>query len=106
LAALEVADAAIFHGGAGTLNECLATATPMLIYPNALDGKGNGARVVHHGLGTVGRYSDDADQIEADLKAVLGSGTIRANVKSHQAHAQQMIDDRLAEQAVARALNP
>ncbi|MEO0700951.1 MAG: nucleotide disphospho-sugar-binding domain-containing protein [Pseudomonadota bacterium] len=106
LAALDVADAAIFHGGAGTLNECLVTSTPMLIYPNALDGKGNGARVVHHGLGTVGGYSDDADRIEADLKAVLGSETIRANMKAHQAHAQQMVDDRLAEQAVERALTP
>lgn len=104
LAALDGADAAIFHGGAGTLSECLATATPMLIYPNALDGKGNGARVAHHGLGAVGEYTDGADRIEADLKALLASDTIRANLREHQAHIRQMATDQLAEQAVARAL--
>ena len=104
LEALGVADCAIFHGGAGTLNECLATATPMLIYPNALDGKGNGARVVAHGLGTVGAYDDSAETVARDIRHVLTAPDIRAHLKEHQAHIAQMADARIAERVIAQVL--
>lgn len=104
LEALDVADCAIFHGGAGTLNECLATATPMLIYPNALDGKGNGARVVAHGLGAVGAYDDSADKVAGDIRHVLTAPDMRARLKEHQAHIAQMADARIAEQVIAQVL--
>ncbi|MEL6688790.1 MAG: glycosyltransferase [Pseudomonadota bacterium] len=71
LEALDRADCALFHGGAGTLNECLRTATPMIVYPNALDGAGNGARVVLHGLGEVGTMKEDAGTIGARVGRVL-----------------------------------
>ncbi|MEM9475328.1 MAG: glycosyltransferase [Pseudomonadota bacterium] len=104
LEALGVADCAIFHGGAGTLNECLATATPMLIYPNALDGKGNGARVVAHGLGTVGAYDDSADKLARDIRHVLTAPDIRARLKEHQAHIAQMAHAQIAERVIAQVL--
>ncbi|MEM7521595.1 MAG: glycosyltransferase [Pseudomonadota bacterium] len=83
-AALERADCAIFHGGAGTFNECLATGTPMIVYPNALDGKGNGARVAYHKLGQIGRYRDSTDQIEARIAAVLASSDTANRLNAFQ----------------------
>lgn len=68
---LEEADCAIFHGGAGTMNECVATATPMLVFPNGLDGAGNGARIVHHGVGKMRGFNAPVEKIEADLNSLL-----------------------------------
>ena len=75
--ALQDADCAIFHGGAGTLNECVLSATPMLIYPNALDGAGNAARVLYHKVGQVGAYDNPAQIIEADLTELMGNPSYR-----------------------------
>lgn len=104
LDALQAADCAIFHGGAGTLGECLATATPMLIYPDALDGKGNGARVVYHGLGQVGSYADSAEQIAASLKALVSNADVRANLLQQQRHIETYETAQTAERAVAALL--
>lgn len=81
LEALERADCTLFHGGAGTLNECLATATPMIVYPNALDGRGNGARVYYHGLGCLGRYTDGSDQITKNIKSVLSDNQMHTRLE-------------------------
>ncbi|MEM6889258.1 MAG: nucleotide disphospho-sugar-binding domain-containing protein [Pseudomonadota bacterium] len=81
LEALKLADCAIFHGGTGTLNECLFTGTPMLIYPNALDGKGNAARVVYHGLGHRGRYSDRTLKIERSISKLLKAEDVHARLQ-------------------------
>lgn len=78
---LEICDCAIFHGGAGTLNECLATKTPMLIFPNALDGKGNGARTVFHGTGIMGSYSDSIEQIEEKIEYLCTAESVRDSLR-------------------------
>ena len=74
---LEAADCALFHGGAGTLNECVVTRTPMIVYPNGLDGGGNGARVEFHGVGTLAAFSDNSKKIEADLNALFSDPSTR-----------------------------
>ncbi len=84
LEALSHADCAIFHGGAGTLNECLAHGTPMIIYPDALDGKGNAARVVYHGLGAMGSYKDRKDEIEGTIETVLNSDDMTRRLRAIQ----------------------
>ena len=80
---LQVCDCAIFHGGAGTLNECLATKTPMLIFPEALDGKGNGARAVFHGTGLTGSFRDGSKQIEEKIRHLCTSSEVRDTLRSH-----------------------
>ncbi len=54
LACLQQADLAIIHGGANTYRECIATSTPMLVFPRDYDQHGNAARVVRLGLGMRG----------------------------------------------------
>ena len=105
LAALEAADCAIFHGGAGTLNECLATATPMLVYPNALDGPGNGARIVTHGLGRVGSYDDGEAKISSDLRALLDDADVRTRLDRMCGTVQGYARDAVLERAVEAALS-
>ena len=59
--ALARADCALFHGGA-TLNECVRTETPMIIYPNALMDAAT-ERVEFHGVGEVGTMREPASSI-------------------------------------------
>jgi len=79
-AALQIADCAIFHGGAGTFNDCTVTATPMLIYPDALDGKGNGARAVFHNVGKVGCRSDTAATLKEHIESLLFDPEIKNRI--------------------------
>lgn len=67
------ADAAIHHGGVGTLNECVTAGVPMVAYPlPVLDGPGNAARAVFHGLAVPGdRLHDDPATIADHLQTVL-----------------------------------
>ena len=105
LPALERADCALFHGGAGTLNECLRTATPMIVYPNALDGKGNGARVVFHGLGEVGTMKEDAAAIGGRIGRVFDDHSALGRLQAlAQAHSEAATSAR-AVQAVEVLLN-
>jgi len=75
---LKAADCAIFHGGAGTLNECIVTSTPMLVLPNGLDGKGNAARVTYHGIGKVGKFSDSVERLERNLLQLIEDGSFKS----------------------------
>ena len=84
LDALDAADCAIFHGGAGTFGECLATATPMLICPNALDGKGNAARAQYHGIGMSGGYRDGPAKIAQTLQHLMTSESTRSRLAQIQ----------------------
>ncbi len=83
LDALEVSDCAIFHGGVGTLNECLATKTPMLVFPRSLDEKGNGARAVYHGTGLVGSFRDSVEAIEEKMEFLCSAKTVRDSLQHH-----------------------
>ena len=51
LALLARADAAITHGGLGTIKECIWQGVPMLVLPGDHDQPGNAMRVELHGLG-------------------------------------------------------
>lgn len=50
---LQISDVALFHGGFGTLKECISTCTPMLVFPCCYDQFGNAARIQYHKLGLI-----------------------------------------------------
>ena len=75
---LQHADAAIHHAGISSVNECIVSGVPMVLYPfNFLDQPGNAARVAYHGLGLVGTREDASHQIEMRVDLVLGDPRFR-----------------------------
>lgn len=80
LEVLRTADLAIHHAGIGTVNECVASGVPMVVYPfRFLDQHGNAARVAYHGLGEVGdRHSEASGAIRNRIQRVLTDPAIRA----------------------------
>ena len=102
---LELADLAIFHGGAGTLIEAADTGTAMLIYPSVLDQLGNAARVAFHGLGRVGKERDSSLKMEADISAILESAKISSACKKMQAALQAERNAQPAQKLVRRLLS-
>ena len=69
---LGIADLAITHAGANAFRECIATNTPMLAFPRALDQEGNAARIVYHGLGLRGsRLLDSVASIRRKALHIL-----------------------------------
>jgi UDP:flavonoid glycosyltransferase YjiC (YdhE family) len=78
LAILARAQAAIVHGGLGTIKECIWFGVPMLVLPGDHDQPANAARVAHHGLGFArARRGLTADAIAALLRRLLDEGERR-----------------------------
>lgn len=102
---LEHADVAVVHAGASTLNECINTGTPILMYPyKAIDQHGNAARIVYHELGRIGEHTDSADDISEHLSALLTDPTYRTNIKQMQKRIQHYTDEDIAVKTVERLL--
>ena len=104
LSALSRADCALFHGGAGTLNECVRTETPMIIYPNALDGRGNGARIEFHGVGEVGTMKESASLIAARITRVISDQRIKDRLQVIAARNSESVTKQRATEAVEALL--
>jgi len=53
---LERASLMITHGGINSINECIVSGVPMIVYPlsRQIDQPGNAARIKYHGLGLIG----------------------------------------------------
>lgn len=83
---LQKADAAITHGGATTINECLDAGVPMLVCSTGkVDQDGNAIRIEHHGVGRLLREGHrKSEDILRELKTVLTDQDIRERVKSMQ----------------------
>ncbi len=105
-AALEHCDAAIIHGGINTIDECVMTETPMLIYSGGItDMDGNAARVAWHGLGRRGdAKGDTADKIVAQLQALLTDRDLRTRLATMRAIFDGYRDRQVAEKTVRRLL--
>ncbi len=84
LEVLEHADIAIHHGGISSINECVMSDVPMLVYPfGFLDQPGNAARVEFHSLGIRGnRDSDSPSQIRNNLDELRYDSLYLGAVKS------------------------
>ncbi|AZQ64761.1 hypothetical protein EI427_21285 [Flammeovirga pectinis] len=77
-------DLMIGHGGVNSINECILTNTPMLIYPGSkeLDQIGNASRVVYHGLGMRGTYSDSVKKIINKINHLLSDKSFSYSLKN------------------------
>ena len=80
------ADCAIHHGGISTVNECITTGVPMVVYPfDFMDQPGNGARIEFHGIGEVGdRIHDDAVAIARRIERMLTSREVNEAMTAMQ----------------------
>lgn len=78
------ADAAILHGGIGTLNECLLCEVPMVVYSTGfVDQDGCAARLDFYGLGLLGnKTTDDSRRIEELLSRALQDDDMRQRLRT------------------------
>jgi len=81
LALLERSAIVLGHGGFGSLKEAFYFGKPAVVIPGRFDQPGNGARVQHHGLGTVFEPSrvDPRDVVTA-LRRLPADATVRTNI--------------------------
>ncbi|MEM9743400.1 MAG: hypothetical protein AAF918_12010 [Pseudomonadota bacterium] len=100
LQVLERAAVAVVHGGISSINECVATSTPMLFcLAGNIDSPGNVARLVQHGLGRRGRV-DDSQKLLLDLEALINDHELAARLRQHAAALKAMVQEKRMEQFV------
>lgn len=100
------ADLAICHGGISTIDECVASGVPVLVYCGGeTDMAGTTSRVVYHGLGIAGdRRRDTAPVICARVDRLLTESGYRSRVRRFQRTYAAYVENRVAERAVKRLL--
>lgn len=84
---LERASVMITHGGINSINECIFSGVPMVVYPltRQIDQYGNCARVEYHGLGIRGNIkSENEAGILRKIDLVLHDPSYRQNVRRMQ----------------------
>jgi UDP:flavonoid glycosyltransferase YjiC (YdhE family) len=75
------------HGGLNSVKECICLGVPMIVFPTGFDQPGNGARVVHHGLGLMEDIRKATpERLASMLDTVVGDSGYRARVRAMQAH--------------------
>jgi MGT family glycosyltransferase len=85
LSVLRRASVMLTHGGLNSVKECLCSGVPMLVFPTGFDQPGNGARVVHHGLGLMGDIRQATPEtLSSMLDTVAGDPGYRARVRAMQ----------------------
>jgi UDP:flavonoid glycosyltransferase YjiC (YdhE family) len=99
---LQYADVAVTHGGIGTVDECVVSGVPVLVYCGwETDMAGTTARVVHHGIGIAGdRRRDTTADIRAHVDRLLDEPDFRERVRRLQRRYAAYIDTRVAERTV------
>ncbi len=83
---LRHADVAVTHGGISTVDECVLSGVPPLIYCGwETDMAGTTARAVHHGVGIAGdRQRDSTTDIRAHVDRLLSEPGVRERVQRMQ----------------------
>jgi zeaxanthin glucosyltransferase len=77
---LERASLMITHGGINSINECVFSRVPMIVYPlsKEIDQPGNAARIVHHGLGLRGDIRNEtAAGILNKIETILSDSSFK-----------------------------
>ena len=83
---LEMTDCAINHAGINSVNECIYSGSPMILYPfDFIDQPGTAARVAYHGLGVVGdRENDSSGTISERIEGILANEQMSRRVHQMQ----------------------
>ena len=104
---LRNADAVVTHGGINTIDECVISCVPMLVYCGfETDMPGNTARVVHHGIGSAGdRRRDTTRDIRGHIDRLLSEPHFENNLKSLQSRYAAYLEDLVAEKVVQSLLD-
>jgi len=99
---LRHADVAVTHGGVSTIDECVLSGVPTLVYCGwETDMAGTTARVVHHGIGIAGnRQRDRTTDIRAHVDRLLVEPGFRERVRRLQGLYAAYAENRVAERAV------
>jgi len=95
LEVLELADCAINHGGITSINECISSGVPMVVYSTALvDRAGNAARVEYHGLGVAARWdTKEPKRLEQRVATAISDRAMHGRVQ-----AMRRVFDRYSEE--------
>ena len=103
---LEVADVMVMHGGINTLDECVLSNVPALIYCGGeTDMAGSTVRAVYHGIGIAGdRSRDRTAEILGSLERLLTEPGFRQNIEQLRRQYLDAVDRRLAERVVESLL--
>jgi UDP:flavonoid glycosyltransferase YjiC (YdhE family) len=103
---LSHADVAVTHGGISTIDECVLSGVPTLVYCGfETDMGGTTARVVHHGIGIAGdRRRDDIRTIRGHIDRLLDDSRFETHLKHLRERYSTYVDNRVAEQLVESLL--
>ncbi|NNL97394.1 MAG: hypothetical protein HKO63_04240 [Acidimicrobiia bacterium] len=83
LEVLELADCAINHGGITSINECISSGVPMVVYsPSLRDQDGCATRIEYHGLGVGTRWdTKNPERLEGHIARVLADEAMHDRVR-------------------------
>ncbi|MDJ0609800.1 MAG: glycosyltransferase [Kiloniellales bacterium] len=102
---LRLSHAAVIHAGANSIVESVTAGVPMLCYPFPVnDQLGNGARVVYHGIGTVGALTETSQAIERDLKRIMDDPAIHENLARMRRAFLRYEEEQTAERTIEELL--
>jgi len=104
---LRHADVVVTHGGINTIDECVVSGVPMLVYCGGeTDMAGNTARVVYHGIGIAGdRRRDGTEDIRCHVDRLLSEPGFANNIGRLRHRYLAYAEDRVAERAVEELLD-
>lgn len=100
---LRHADAAVTHGGINTIDECVLSGVPVLVYCGfETDMGGTTARVVHHGIGLAGDRRRDGtgticEHIDRLLHETHFAHTVERMRRIYAAYAEERVAERTVE---------
>ncbi len=102
------ADVAVTHGGINTIDECVTSGVPTLVYCGfETDMAGTTARVVHHGIGIAGdRRRDGTPVIREHIDRLLSEPHFRSNLtrlgRQYAAYTENRVLERTVESLLCR----
>lgn len=104
---LRHADAVVTHGGINTIDECVISGVPMLVYCGGeTDMAGNTARIEYHGIGIAGdRQRDSTEDIRHHVDRLLSEPGFATDLGRLRQHYLAYAEDRVAERAIWELLD-
>lgn len=104
---LQEADAMVTHGGINTLDECVISGVPVLVYcGDETEMAGSTARAVHHGIGIAGNRSRDSTEVmRAHLDCLLNEPRFADNLQRLQGLYADYVENLVAERVVESLLS-